>query len=1413
MRNLTSTVPCKTDRSPYRVARLWTFLVVLLSCSAAHAQLTPPSNVDFELTSLTEDYHFYIDNDPSSADYYSPLKAFFDILAVDRLGAWGIGNPQGYDHGYELLGFVEPDFNGGERAIFSWDCQADGCDNGFATNNRIVMPAPFYGNQSLACTCMVLGHELFHHIQNVYKRQGTHSYFPWVFEGMARAMQDKIYDDIDTDPAVSCIAGYLGEVEDYLRGPPPVQEQSIWNTGYDAALWWTYLMEQFGGVTDGNPIYTLEPVVGTDFIRAWYETAVANGVTGNSVATTNDTIQSFNPTTDIYRTFQRFSIANLMKDMDLSQNSEGFRRVYSYLDEQPNGPIDQDAYAEVVFTDTLSVSNANTTDSTGFLVSGLATKYYDVDISECAPGRLITVDITSNFPIPAAVSSLGLWGVVVGQSTDGSGDIGTLRLAKFKRVIADDWATTFFQPANPYERAFVTISGPLLPVAGAIEVTCGVPETIGPDLPLVTTINPLTPGLPDQFGVGEVCAVPVNPIADLDPTDYTISSGGDPLSVLARSPRDEGHCLLFEVPPSSTTVQDLTVSLGGQSATIAGGIVRSDPAPNVLIAVNTSSSMLLPPDEPVLEDVKAMLGPFVRQLMPVDGSTSLPKIGLIDFAGDLFEPNMDALLVQPLVASDRDGLVAFDSAVAGLSSGPGRFTALGDAIRVAMDEFATRGDPDQRKHLVLITDSPESEGAFWADIRDTVLDTGYVLHVIAIGSGSDQPLAYDVARSTGGRFAYVPVSSASADHVAMADEFAALAAAISGRARLAGQAIPVTDSAFDFTFAVPPQAIGLLLPAVQAAREAADDGGILGKLTLTPPQGQPLEITLMNVLVTSYQTGSGQDGPPPPGIWHGRFTPEPGGSGTLRLGAVVDRDVPLVIQTAFGDLGNGRSGRENPGIALGESKSINAVFYDGCAQSSLCDSALPDQPIITGRIPNSSEVSIVPDLHDIEPPSATRGEGKSKFYQLVLANSQGADTTSGGDDRVGAYHFQLEIAGLYDGYTVRFLASDSYVVDVSIPVMDTDGDGLSDTFEAGLDCLDASVSDATLDPDNDGLPSVTEFDLATNPCEGDTDRGGELDGSEVAGGRDPLLRTDDKLPGVAFLTVDHEITHAERDTVLPPSSITLAFGNSGSYHNLTLKRGLPSQNEPVFDSFFDIDASSSDGTYVDTTVAPGTEYCYQLEASDVDGNSARPSEILCTVAAVDPALPWGDLVINDGRPRTTNPMLTLDVRLYNKNPTTSEMRVEVEGTSSGWIPYAPQHTVTVPASAAARHVFVSIQLRHDGGQSPLYTDSIHLWPAGSLGSMTGRVLREGEGSGDEPGLAGVLIYLDAEAEPPAYTDATGQFWFHDLEPGQTSASAGDLDWSTLEGFADAVIVAGETVDVGTHQLPLGPDQVFVDGFE
>jgi hypothetical protein len=96
----------------------------------------------------------------------------------------------------------------------------------------------------------------------------------------------------------------------------------------------------------------------------------------------------------------------------------------------------------------------------------------------------------------------------------------------------------------------------------------------------------------------------------------------------------------------------------------------------------------------------------------------------------------------------------------------------------------------------------------------------------------------------------------------------------------------------------------------------------------------------------------------------------------------------------------------------------------------------------------------------------------------------------------------------------------------TIALPDTDADGLPNAYETLHACLDPAVADGSVDPDFDLLTAAQEFAADTDPCTGDSDGGGDNDGSELHNGRNPLGGADDKRLTIFVAKVgsDYQVT-------------------------------------------------------------------------------------------------------------------------------------------------------------------------------------------------------------------------------------------------------------------------------------------------
>ncbi len=253
----------------------------------------------------------------------------------------------------------------------------------------------------------------------------------------------------------------------------------------------------------------------------------------------------------------------------------------------------------------------------------------------------------------------------------------------------------------------------------------------------------------------------------------------------------------------------------------------------------------------------------------------------------------------------------------------------------------------------------------------------------------------------------------------------------------------------------------------------------------------------------------------------------------------------------------------------------------------------------------------------------------------VLLLDDGAHDDGIASDGIYGWNYSKAILG--GSYNVRILAS---IPDPNLPGAniirewnggfwingpgeegyngDKDEDDMPDAWE--LRCgLIVGENDAGLDKDKDGLTNIRELILGTLPCEADTDHGGERDGSEVDGGRNPLWPDDDAVRPIGHVDVrplDGEILISTVDD----TQVVIV----GTEPNCEGTRYIFGPGEERL-----VPNLMNDTVYY---------VCVFGKDGDAEGKPVGP--IVVTPKA-DPDAPAGDMLIEEGAPTTPDVNVTL----------------------------------------------------------------------------------------------------------------------------------------------------------------------------
>ena len=1353
------------------LTRTTLFVALLLAAAGPLHAAAPP--LPFTQESNTEEYLIRFTDQDSHAFPISQAQDAAD--ALDRSGNDVPGNPKGYHDGYVDLGFLEPYFSG-DRLVDFWDCKEDDdtpCDNGQATTARIRMPTSVYSTlqnpggswSTEMCLRMVLGHELFHHVEFAYVDEaGGSGCGPWpdaACEGMARMMQDQIYTDIDT--AASVCASAQGEFNNYLNDT----NRSIWDISYTAALWWKWLAEKYGSVN-------FEPERGADFIREWWEDAVGDFDTPDIIQTTRDTIQLYGDCC-VNGAFHDFALANLLKDFDRSNLSASQQARWSYVDEGQG--FGQSNYADVEIFGNQSVKPGQSAHFTGF-VSDYGVLYHGADLDECPSGRQLRV-------------TLDLLGA--SQPTSGFAIV----ILRGDEVIDVDkkqgtgWFHSRFIPVAGYTRVVTVMNGFVSPLALDLDVECR-GDWGGVDFPLMMNPKPTHGGPPPA--VFTALDVDVDVIDDLgaalpqlDPDVFEVSIGPEgaalPAEVLAVIDTPIGQTLRMALPPGlGAGAHRLAVRVGDETVAADGAVLLGTRLPDQIVLLDRSQSMAtLVGGRSRFDVARRAARAFAGAAL--DGT----QLGLVAFAGNGSEPNDDAVEALDLAPLDATQRSDFAAALASLAppSGP---TSIGDGLAAAARSFEADGAIGQERHAVLLSDGAESEALAWPDVRSAVLASGMRVHAIALGANADQGLLAEIAAETQGSFQFVAESPAETLQSRLTDAFLRASERAHGRQRFVETELEIANgTTAAIPIAVGPEAAGHASFAVHWDDPAADVA-----VALVDARGTPVATTAAFSEIAGITTDVDVVSAATPETWELRVTAL-GGNPTVSIAGAGDRfDGRYFIS---------RTGHQLDAAPVGRTGGF-ASALPVLVQASLLDAAGP----VTGAV-GEAEVEH-PDgsletLHLADDgigadAAAADGVYTARFRRTTAWSTSGLPETVPGAR--GSYRVKVRFPNLPGAAGNGRFDEHAFWVGVG-DAIDTDGDGLLDRYEDQHACLADSL--ASEDPDGDGLSSTQELAAGTDPCSSDTDEGGEHDGSEIARGGNPLDPRDDRLPAPGFFALVTRINelHVPQDprTVPQPNANLLRVPSAPEYALLLIERrerngatALPWTERTR------VDPRTLGGVWLDAGLAPGLTFEYRMRGIDAEGNESALSPTIEAQVKTDPLAPIGSLRIPGSR-RTDDPSFDVAVDLYlEDDPGAIEMQVGPASARNAFEPYAQTKSIDTQTPLEPEPLLVVATLRDAAGNESLrYAEEIVVHPRGTLGDLRARVDRANGGSD-----AGVLVRLAGlPGELMALSDANGDVWLPNLLPGDYTVEFVEPDGSIGAVAPGVLVSAGEETDLGTVLVP------------
>lgn len=1105
------------------------------------------------------------------------------------------------DYRSELMdmGFNDPGFFNNEKP-FPMDFFP--CNNGCANGDGIQYPPanfeaadydPNTGSGS-DYEIFVVGHEIFHKVQGSHGGGGADPFYKWLIEGQARSTEDKM-----------CIFGnqaqcdiwdeqvdqyYLGQVNAYLGKP----EMSLMEHSYNAALFWTYVVEQFADTIKTEPRYGMDVL-----LKYWQqnEENIDNGGAKDGIETLNDTLANKLSTSRRFKDiFQDFAVTAYAKDLVDVSDSASMQR-YNIIDEE-NCPTCNYDKVKLTVDDTLdpdeTIFGTQSVDMWG-------ARYFELDLAANVPSVHIKANALAGTPHALYYHVLAIKNNKIVEQWSDEGD---------------EFELNVFNIDPVYDRIVLIVAG----------LEHNVNFNYGFNLADGLFIS--TPNAQFQAQAGEATAPKKimiqlevigpdqQPLAGIDASDFEITVGNTVVnppanpadnSIVASTYNAGKYWLVLRAPESpGCTTCDLTIAYGPYTDTEADAIVYG-PVPDAdnMIIIDRSGSMA---------GNKIEAAKNAAELY-VDSYDTGDRIGVTSYND---QPKNEFSLTgwnNTTRQQAQDAIQNLDT--------PTGATAIGAALRDGMDRLIALNSPNPVWSMVLLSDGqdtvkdtadhiPEFIKEYKA--RKSAGDQVPVIHVVAVGDDADGVALEQVTNESTGLFQWLPesagVMAAGFDaqtlfSLDLSEIYRVFAETVTGEQQIYAAQDAITNAQSKVhTFNVDSGASQLVVSYAFVKTGI----GIPTTIVIHRPDNTQVEPPgLVNDQHLVWRIPAPQAGewtvtvsPIIPGVAAASTEEAPNGDPTPRTDFLIEAALisDLTMEVFLGlPVEERLAGKPMPILT-----------------------ALTDNGAVTGATVKgfSSRTGELFTLYD----DGNHGDGAANdgFYGGLVKQTQQA----------GGYSIIIEASGTSDllGDFDRRARVSFYLA----PAPDSDNDKMPDWWEEG--CTDPTQPDRDGDLDGDDLKNSDEFFYQTNACDPDTDDGGESDGSEAFRDSDPLVPDDDlnRPPRLkAWAGVGKVSVYVATTNVSPNLTIYRATSTSGPFQVVSQR--------------------VTDGVWMDTNVTNGTLYCYRATAAG--RVTSGPSNVSCATPNTDPHPPHGVVDLPLFLPRPVPKTVTLHID-GEDNPETEE---------------------------------------------------------------------------------------------------------------------------------------------------------------